>query len=66
MMPRETVGPLVESGELREVVPDVSVRIPLFWQSRSQSSTVLQQLSKVVSEVAEARLLHSQSETKAE
>ena len=60
MMPRETVGPMVEAGELREVMPGVSVRIPLFWQSRSQSSTVLQELSSVVSEVAAARLLPSE------
>ena len=57
MMPRETVGPFVSSGELREVVPDVSVKVPLFWQSRSQSSTVLQQLASVVSDVAVKRLV---------
>ncbi|MEM9970607.1 MAG: LysR family transcriptional regulator ArgP [Pseudomonadota bacterium] len=57
MMPRETVGPLVDSGELVEVVPDVTVRLPLFWQSRSQSNTVLQRLSDVVAAVATERLL---------
>ena len=57
MMPTETVMPLVESGELKELLPNVRVRVPLFWQSRSQASVVLQSLASVVSSVAEKRLL---------
>lgn len=56
MMPTETVMPLVESGELVEVVPEIRVPTPLFWQSRSQSSSILRRLSEVVLEVALMRL----------
>ena len=63
MMPSETVLPLIEAGELREVVPNARVRVPLFWQSRSQSSVVLQNLASVVLSVAEKRLvLHAESD----
>lgn len=53
MMPTLTVGPMVESGELVEVQPGARVKMPLYWQTRSQASTTLQQLSNVVAEVAD-------------
>lgn len=53
MMPSLTVGPLVESGELVELVPGERIDMPLFWQTRSQASTTLRELSRVVSSVAE-------------
>ena len=52
MMPSLTVGPLVERGELVEIKPGVRVIMPLFWQTRSQASTTLRELSNVVAEVA--------------
>ena len=61
MMPSVTVRPLVESGELVEVVPGIRIKTPLFWQSRSQSSRILTRLSEVVSEVAGLWLTSDQS-----
>ncbi|MGI9391675.1 MAG: LysR family transcriptional regulator ArgP [Boseongicola sp.] len=57
MMPTVTVRPLIESGKLIEVVPDIRVSTPLFWQSRSQSSNILRRLSDVVSDVAAKKLI---------
>jgi LysR family transcriptional regulator (chromosome initiation inhibitor) len=56
MMPFESVEPLIAAGDLVEIVPDVRVKIPLFWHSRAQSSGILQRLSDVVLEVAGRRL----------
>lgn len=52
MMPRATVGPMLESGQLIEIVPDATVQMPLFWQVRNQSSTVLRRLTDIVAEEA--------------
>lgn len=52
MMPSLTVGPMVDSGQLIELVPGARIDMPLFWQTRSQASTTLRELSNVVSEVA--------------
>lgn len=52
MMPSVTVDPLIKAGELVELVSNVRVRIPLHWQSRSQSSATLTRLSQIVTEVA--------------
>ena len=56
MMPTETVMPLVNDGKLVEIVREVRISTPLFWQSRSQSSNILRRLSEVVSDVAATRL----------
>lgn len=56
MMPSVTVGPLVENGALRELLPGVFVSIRLYWQTRSQSSNTLQSLSQIVSDVAASQL----------
>lgn len=56
MMPSVTVLPFVESGELVELVPDARVRTPLHWQSRSQSSNILNRLSDFVSDIADKTL----------
>jgi LysR family transcriptional regulator (chromosome initiation inhibitor) len=61
MMPSVTVQPLVDSGELVEVVPGIRIQTPLFWQSRSQSSSILNRLSEVVLEVAGLWLTNDQS-----
>lgn len=53
MMPSVTVDPLIETGALLELVPEIRVRTPLHWQSRSQSSATLTRLSQIVSDVAE-------------
>lgn len=53
MMPTLTVGDMVKSGELVEVKPNVRIKMALNWQTRSQASTTLQELSNVVSEVAD-------------
>ena len=52
MMPALTVGPMVERGELVEIKPDTRIIMPLYWQTRSQASTTLRELSNVVAEVA--------------
>ena len=52
MMPALTVEPLVERGELVEIKPGVRIEMPLYWQTRSQASTTLRELSNVVAEVA--------------
>lgn len=53
MMPSLTVGPMVDDGSLVELVPGARVDMPLFWQTRSQASTTLRDLSQVVASVAE-------------
>lgn len=58
MMPDLTVGDLVKRGELLELVPGARIEMPLFWQTRSQASTTLRELSKVVSSVAADWLRH--------
>ncbi len=60
MMPTMTVGQLVENGDLCELISDQRVRVPLFWQMRSQTSQVLSTLTDVVESVA-AKLLHPSS-----
>ena len=65
MMPSITVEPLVNRGELIEVVPGVRVRTSLYWQTRSQSSEILESLSRIVSSVA-AEWLYSFDETATE
>lgn len=57
MMPNEAVEEHIASGELVEMVPEVTVRIPLFWHTTAQSSGVLLRLSEVVSQVAKQRLV---------
>lgn len=52
MMPSLTVGPLVDQGDLVELVPGERIDMPLYWQTRSQASTTLRELSNVVAEVA--------------
>ena len=52
MMPSLTVGPMVDQNELVELVPGARIDMPLFWQTRSQASTTLRELSNVVAEVA--------------
>ncbi|MEO0916807.1 MAG: LysR family transcriptional regulator ArgP [Pseudomonadota bacterium] len=58
MMPSLTVGGLVEAGSLVELVPGEVIEMPLYWQTRSQASTTLRELSNVVSEVAAEWLRH--------
>ncbi len=53
MMPHLTVGSMVENGELIEVVPGQRIHMPLFWQTRSQASTTLRELSNIVADVAQ-------------
>ncbi len=52
MMPDEALADLVESGDLITLVPDRRVHVPLFWQTRSQSSRIMQGLSEIVLQVA--------------
>lgn len=59
MMPTLTVGPMTEKGILREVVPGVRLKVPLFWQCRANSSGALAKLNTVVTEVSGAVLLQS-------
>lgn len=56
MMPDATVGPMVSTGDLIELVPDKRVSMPLYWQARSQSSAILRRLSKIVEEEAARQL----------
>lgn len=62
MMPSLTVGSMVEAGSLVELVPGERIEMPLYWQTRSQASTTLRELSKVVSDVA-AEWLHHHTPT---
>lgn len=62
MMPSLTVGPLVENGSLAELVPGERIVMPLFWQTRSQASTTLRELSNVVSKVASDWLVSPERE----
>ncbi len=57
MMPSVTVDPFISAGDLVELVPNVRVRTPLHWQSRSQSSATLTRLSQIVTEVSEKSLM---------
>ena len=52
MMPELTVGPLIAEGELIALNPEVTVSVPLCWQTRTQSSTLLLDLTSIVEDVA--------------
>lgn len=57
MMPSESVMPGIEDGTLVELVPGARLNVPLYWQSRSQSSNVMTKLSEIVMNTAAQRLL---------
>ena len=62
LMPGVTVNPLIAEGKLIELVPAARINIALHWQSRTQSSGILQRLSNIVAEVAAAELNQSNSD----
>lgn len=57
MMPTMSVERFVAKGELRELIPNRRVSVPLYWQMRNQSSALLQKISRTVEEVAKELLL---------
>jgi LysR family transcriptional regulator (chromosome initiation inhibitor) len=60
LMPTMTVEPLVASGKLVELVDRKRVNVSLHWQSRSQQSDVLKNLTDIVTKVAARRLVPDQ------
>ena len=56
MMPTMTVGPRVQSGHLRELIPGIRVAVPLYWQTRNQSSTILKTLTQFVQSIADQQM----------
>lgn len=60
IMPTMTVGPLVAAGTLVELVARKRVLVSLHWQSRSQQSDVLKNLTDIVTKVAAKRLVPDQ------
>lgn len=59
MMPTLTVGPMVKAGQLVELIPDVRLAMPLYWQGRANASGTLRALNEVVTGVAAAALIPS-------
>ena len=57
IMPTESVLPAIESGALVELVPDARINMPLYWQSRSQASSILGKLADIVRSTSANRLL---------
>lgn len=62
MMPNEAVASEITNGELVELVPGARVNTPLFWHTRSKSSSVLRRLSEVVLDVAVKELYQDSSD----
>jgi LysR family transcriptional regulator (chromosome initiation inhibitor) len=52
MMPRFSVATHLESGSLIELVPGISVVVPLYWQTSTPGSEIMKTLTAVVVEVA--------------
>jgi LysR family transcriptional regulator (chromosome initiation inhibitor) len=52
MMPRFSVATHLENGSLIELVPGVSVVVPLYWQTSTPGSEIMKTLTAVVVEVA--------------
>lgn len=61
MMPTITVGPLVEEGRLVELIPNVRLAMPLFWQCRANATGTLQKLNEIVTGVAARALVETGS-----
>lgn len=59
MMPSITVGPLIEAGQLVELVPGERLSSPLFWQSRANSRKALMRLTELVHEVSSKVLINA-------
>ena len=57
MMPSITVGPLIEQNKLVEILPNIRLHTPLYWQCRANSSGSLEKLNEIVSSVASQALL---------
>jgi LysR family transcriptional regulator (chromosome initiation inhibitor) len=56
LMPKEAVVEHLASGELIEIVPDARIMTPLYWHTHGNANETLQQLSKIVSEIAQSAL----------
>lgn len=56
LMPSISVGVLVRSGKLVELVPGKRIALSLHWQARSQQNQVMIRLTEIVREVAETQL----------
>lgn len=56
MMPSLSVRPLIDTGELVELVPGISLSVPLLWQCRSSSGQLLSKLTEIVKEVCSVTL----------
>lgn len=63
MMPTSTVGPMVEAGQLTELIPGVRLAMPLYWQCRANASGTLKALNEVVNDVAASALVRSDEAT---
>jgi LysR family transcriptional regulator, chromosome initiation inhibitor len=59
IMPMMTVRPMIESGALVELMPNRRIQLALNWQSHSQWSKALRDLTAIVVEVASERLLRT-------
>jgi LysR family transcriptional regulator (chromosome initiation inhibitor) len=53
---RAVVRPLLERGELVELVPGQTLAVPLYWQHRRRGPAVLEALSRAVQKAAAAVL----------
>jgi LysR family transcriptional regulator (chromosome initiation inhibitor) len=58
LMPSITVAPLIKQNKLVEVLPNIRLNIPLYWQCRASASGPLEKLNEVVHKVANEALLH--------
>jgi LysR family transcriptional regulator (chromosome initiation inhibitor) len=58
LMPSITVAPLIKQNKLVEVLPNIRLNIPLYWQCRASASGALEKLNEVVHKVANEALLH--------
>ncbi len=56
LMPRSSVRPYFENGQLEQLLPGTNVNVPLHWQAGTQGSEIMRVLSNIVLSVARLHL----------
>ncbi len=59
MMPRFSVESYLKRGALMELLPGISVIVPLFWQSTTPGSEIMRRLSSIIAQVSQKHLLQT-------
>ena len=54
--PQALIAPMLGNGTLAELIPDTPLDVPLYWQEARVASVLLDGLSRVVRQTAQAQL----------